>query len=116
MTAIISAVGKQVPDAGPAFADRIENGLSAGAVGDVGRRQVDQQQATAGIDGDMALATDDLLGPVEAAGATGRRGLDRLTVDDAGAGLRPARSRSIISATSWIVWNSNRRTNRRNHQ
>jgi hypothetical protein len=77
---IIGPVGKEMLDPGPALADRIENRLAAGRGRDVRRRQIDEKQPAIGIDGDVTLAADDLLGRVEAADL-GRRGLDRLAVD-----------------------------------
>jgi len=53
------------------------------AVRDVCRRQIDQKQPAIGIDGNVTLAADDLLGRVEAA-RLGHRGLDRLARDHGG--------------------------------
>ena len=64
----------------PAFADRIEDRLRSGAVGDVGGRQIDHQQPPVGVDRDMALAADDLLAGVIAARLAMQR-FDRLAVD-----------------------------------
>jgi hypothetical protein len=52
---IAGAVRKQVPEGRPGFADRIKDDPGTGTGGDVGCRQVDHRQATAGTNGDMAL-------------------------------------------------------------
>ena len=73
----------------------------------VGRRQVDHEQASIGIDRDMALAADDLLSRVIAALLGPGAFTDWLSITPAvGLAARPDRSRSIISATSWMVRNS----------
>jgi hypothetical protein len=51
-------------DPRPAFADAIQDGLSSGAVGDVGGSQVDHQQPAIGIDRDMTFAANNLLARV----------------------------------------------------
>src|SRR4051812_12916515 len=74
-------------DPGPALADRMQDELGARAVGDVSRRQVDHEQAPVGIDGDVALAPDDLLSRVIAA-PFGPWRLYRLAVDHTRGRLR----------------------------
>ena len=87
--AIIGAVGKEMFDPGPALTDRVEDGLAAGRVRDVRRRQIDEKQPAIGIYGNVTFVADDLLGRVEAA-LLGRRGLDGLAVDHGGRGARRA--------------------------
>jgi hypothetical protein len=58
-------------DPWPALADRIQDRLGAGAVSDVRGREIDDQQPAIGVDGNVALAADDLLVRVIAAGACG---------------------------------------------
>ncbi len=58
---VIGAVGEQMLHPGPTFADAVQDRLSPGAVGDIGRRQVDHQQPPIRIDGDVALAADNLF-------------------------------------------------------
>ena len=41
---IVGAIGEQMLHPGPALADAVENDLCAGAVGDVGWRQVDRKR------------------------------------------------------------------------
>lgn len=55
---VASGIGEQMLHPRPAFADGVENGLRANAVGG---RQIDRQQPPIGIDRDMALAADNLL-------------------------------------------------------
>ena len=81
--AIIGPVGEEVLEPRPAPADRRHDVLRARAVGDVGGGEVDHQQPSAGIDRDVALAPENLLARVETT-RFGRRGLDRLAVDDCG--------------------------------
>src|SRR5215207_2357375 len=52
---------------GPALADGGEDHLRSGGIGDVGRGQLHHQQATLGVDGDVALAADHFLAGVIAA-------------------------------------------------
>ena len=95
LAAIVGAIGEEVLQPWPALADRIEDHLSARAVGNIGGGQVDHQQPAIGIDGDMALAADNLLAGVIAALA-GRRGLHRLTIQDAGRRARlPPRALAV---------------------
>ncbi len=82
---VVGAIGEQMLDPGPALADGIEDRLRPCAVGDIGRGQVDHQEAAIGIDRDMPLAADRLLGGVVAALGAQRRRLHRLAVDHAGA-------------------------------
>lgn len=67
LAAIINAVSEQVLDPRPSFANGLQHRLCAGTIGDTDRREVYQQQPAIGVDGDMALAADDLLAVVEAA-------------------------------------------------
>lgn len=62
LTPVMGTVGEQVLDLGPAPVGSFEEGLSARAVSDIGCRQIDHLQTTIGIDGNVALAADDLLG------------------------------------------------------
>lgn len=71
-------------DPRPALADGVDDQLCPGAVGYVGRRQVDLQQAAVGVHRHVPLAADGLLGSVVAPPGTRCRRLDRLAVDHAG--------------------------------
>jgi hypothetical protein len=110
LRAVIGAVGEQMLEARPAIANGFEDHLRAGAVGEVRRGEIDQQPPPVGIHRHIALAPDRLLGGVVAALRTWRRRFDPLAVDDAALELasRPARSRSTISAMSWMVRNFQR--------
>lgn len=78
---VVGAIGELVLDPRPALADGVEDHLRAGAVRDIGRRQVDHQQPAVGVDHHVPLAAHRLLaGVVAAAGDRRRRfhGLARL--------------------------------------
>lgn len=92
LSAIVCAIGEQVLDPGLAFAQCINDGLCAGAVGYVRGRDVHHQQPSTAIDRDVAIATHRRLGPVIAATAACGRCLDGLAAKNGGAGL--ARDRS----------------------
>jgi hypothetical protein len=62
--AVVGAIGEQVLEPGPALAHAVEDHLRAGVVRDVGGGEVDHQQITVGVDGDLSLASDDLLASV----------------------------------------------------
>lgn len=65
---------------GPTLADRIQDHLSAGTIGDVGRRQVDYQEVPVRVDVDMSLVHDVFFaGIVTSCPRT--RHLDALAVD-----------------------------------
>ncbi len=81
-SAVIGAVSEQVLQPRPAFADGAEDRLGSRGIGDVGGGEVDHQQRSVGIDGDMALAAGDLLARIVAA-FLGIWRLDRLAVEDA---------------------------------
>jgi bifunctional DNA primase/polymerase-like protein/D5-like protein/primase-like protein len=81
-SSVIGPVGEQMLDPGPALADGVEDRLGARAVGDVGRGEIDHQEAAVGVDDDMPLAADDLLAGVVAS-RFGRRCLHCLAVGDA---------------------------------
>ena len=70
---VVGAIGEQMLDPRPTFADRVQYRLRAGAVSNIGRRQVHHQKAAIGIDCDVALATDDLLVGIVAASGCSRR-------------------------------------------
>lgn len=61
---VIGAVREQVLDPRPSLADRVQDHLRSDAVGDVRWYQVDHQQASVRIHGDMLLAPDNLLSSV----------------------------------------------------
>lgn len=64
---VIGPISEEVLHPRPALADAVEDCLRAGAVGDVGRGKVHHEQPTIGVDSDMPLASNDLLGSIEAA-------------------------------------------------
>jgi len=115
--AVVGAIGEQVLEPGPALAHAVEDHLRAGAVRDVGGGEVDHQQTTVGVDGDMLLASDDLLASVITS-CFRFRSLDRLAVDDAAGRARLASDPLTVKHQREVVdvWNRKRRTNRRNHQ
>lgn len=69
LSAIIGAVDKEMLEPRPTCADGIEDQLGSGTIGDIGGRQVCNQQAAIGIDHDMSLASVDFLARIAAAGA-----------------------------------------------
>ena len=117
--AVVGAIGEQVLEPGPALADGVEDHLGAGAVGDVGGGEVDHQQPAVGVDGDMALASDDLLAGVitscfSAAGAL----TDWLSMT-AAVGLASRSDPLAVEHQRDVVdgaGTGSRRTKRRNHQ
>ena len=116
--AVIGPVGEQMLQPRPALADTVQDHLSPGAVGNVGRSQIDHQELAIGVDGDVALATHDLLAPIVSP-CFRFRSFDRLAVDDAPGwacfashALSVEHQRDIVD----LVPNRNRRTNCRNHQ
>ena len=103
--AIIGSIGEQMLQPRPALAHTIQDHLGPCAVGDVGGGQIDHQKTAVGVDRDVTLAAHDLLARVVSS-CFRFWSLDRLAVEDAppvGLASRPTRSRSSISATSWIV-------------
>src|SRR5260221_14643490 len=106
--AVVGAIGEQMLEPGPALAHAVEDHLRAGAVRDVGGGDVDHQQTTVGVDGDMSLASDDLLASVITS-CFRFRSLDRLAVDYAAGPARLASDPSI-SATAGVVWKRKGRT------
>src|SRR6185437_11801041 len=80
--AVVGAIGKEMLEPWPTFADAVEDHLGAGAVGDIGSGEVDHKQAAIGVHGDVALAPDDLLAGVVTS-CFCFWSLDRLAVDDA---------------------------------
>lgn len=72
---IVGDVGEQVLEPRPSLSHSIEDRLCPGTVGDVRRDEVDHQQSTIGVDGDVALSFNGLLVRVIAAGF-GMRCLD----------------------------------------
>ena len=87
--AVVGAIGEQVLEPGPALAHAVEDHLRAGAVRDVGGGEVDHQQTTVGVDGDMSLTSDDLLASVITS-CFRFSSLDPLAVDDAAGRARLA--------------------------
>src|SRR4028119_903181 len=82
---VIGSIGKEMLNPRPARADRIEDRLGTGGVGEVSRGEVHHQEAPVRIDSDMTLAPDHLLGSVKAPRfGVGR--LDGLAVEQAAGG------------------------------
>lgn len=81
---VIGTVGEQVLDPGPALADRGQDHLDARAVGDTRWRQIDHEQPAIGVDRDVTVASDDLLGTIQAALGLGCRCPFGLAVENAG--------------------------------
>ena len=115
---VVGAIGEQVLDPGPALMNGVENGLGAALSEMSAVVRLTHQQTPVGVHRDMALAADDFLAAIEAARAMRRRHLDDwLSITAApGCTFRPARARSIIKVTSWMVRNIKRRIMRRSHQ
>ncbi len=104
--AIVGALAIQVLPPGPLSAHRVEDHLRAGAVRDVSGREVDHQKTAIGIHRNMALTAADLLASVVSTCSASGALTDWLsTTPPVGLASRPARSRSTIKLTSWIVWN-----------
>lgn len=78
---VVGAISEQMFQPGPALAHRVEDQLSARAVGDVSCCQIQHEQASVGVDRDVALASDDLLTRIVAPRFRLGR-LDGLAVDD----------------------------------
>ena len=74
-------------DPGPLGVESIEHDSRSRAVGDVGRGEMDVQQAPGRVDGDVALAAHRLLASVVTALGPWRGRLDGLAVDDRSGGL-----------------------------
>lgn len=83
---VVGAVCEQMFDPWPALAEGVEDQLGAGAIGKIGRRQIDHQQASIGVDDNVPLAADRLLGSVIAALRPRGRRLYRLAVEHSSAG------------------------------
>src|ERR1700730_9334564 len=102
--ALVGAIGEQVLEPGPALAHAVEDHLRAGAVRDVGGGEVDHQQTTVSVDGDMSLGSDDLLASVITS-CFRLRSLDRLAVDDADTSgsprVRPAHGQASAPRRGW---------------
>lgn len=115
---VIGAAGEQVLDPGPVLAHGVETQLTAGAVGDSRRAEIDHRQATVGVHGSMPVVPERLLGGVAAALRPGVRGLtvSLSTTPTLGLAKRPTRAPSIIKAKTCIARNKVSRTKRRNHQ
>jgi hypothetical protein len=64
---VVGSIGEQMLYPRPAFTDCIVDRLGSSAVGDVGGRQIDHEQSTVRVDGDMAFPADDLLAGIVAA-------------------------------------------------
>lgn len=88
LPAIVGAVGEKMLDPWPA--DRLEDHLHSGAVGDVGRREIDNQQPPIGVD--RALTPGHLPGRIMASLGVQRRCFEGLAFDNTGAraGFAPA--------------------------
>lgn len=91
LPAVVGAIGEQMLDPRPSLSGRIEDHLRLGTVGNVGQGKVDHQQAPIGVDHNVPLTPNSLLGGVIALLGTGCGRLDSLAVDDAGtrAGFAP---------------------------
>ena len=84
--AVVGAVGEQRLQPRPLGAQGAQHLAGACTVGDVGGGEVDHQEASVGIHGDVALAAHAALGAVPAALGAGGGRLHRLAVEHAGGG------------------------------
>jgi hypothetical protein len=89
---LVAVVGPGFGDSGVALADLAEEVGAGGGVVDAGGGDGDGEQEAEGVGDDVPLASDDLLGRVDAlAGQVdGGGGFDALAVDQAGAGFAGA--------------------------
>ena len=99
---VVARIGEEVLQPRPALADGGEDRLRAFAVRHVCRGEVHHQQSAVGVHGDVALAPDDPLAPVEAA-HFGERRLHRLAVEHAARGACLASRRLAVEHERHIV-------------
>src|SRR5262249_42093101 len=80
---IVCAIGPHVPEGAVHRVSPHQDRNSAVTILNVGRRDDERQHHSEDVNEDMALASVDLLSPVEAPRATVAAGLDALAVDNA---------------------------------
>lgn len=115
--AIIDGIAEQVLEPGPALVQGIEDQLGAGRIGKIGRGQATISRRPSVSTAMWRLQPVTFLAASKPRGGAPGALTDWLSrIAALGLAARPSSSRSGMSARSWMVWNSRRRTKRRNHQ
>ena len=81
---VMGAVGEEPFDPGSLAVESIENGPGSGTVGDVGWREMHEQETAVGVDGEVTLPPGRPPGSIKAAFGFRRRRFDGLAVDHGG--------------------------------